>query len=209
MTLALLGLAAAPSAQAQTTRPVATQVIRPQVEDTQPVDGEAGETDAPQAPAAEAAGPLPQFDLSQLPEPVARMRAAILRAAVTGDIEALRPVIESNELPPLFSYGEISDPIVFLKNASGDADGYEILAVLTEILDAGYVRINPGTDQELYVWPWFAEWPLEALSPSQTVQLLTLVTASDLETMRQFGAYIFWRVGIGPDGTWHYFIAGD
>ncbi|MCB1508137.1 MAG: hypothetical protein KDI98_05095 [Hyphomicrobiaceae bacterium] len=152
---------------------------------------------------------MPQFDLSQLPEPVARMRAAILRAAVTGDIEALRPVIESNELPPLFSYGEISDPIVFLKNASGDADGYEILAVLTEILDAGYVRINPGTDQELYVWPWFAEWPLEALSPSQTVQLLTLVTASDLETMRQFGAYIFWRVGIGPDGTWHYFIAGD
>jgi hypothetical protein len=27
--------------------------------------------------------------------------------------------------------------------------------------------------------------------------------------MLAFGVYSFYRVGIGPDGTWHFFVAGD
>jgi hypothetical protein len=27
--------------------------------------------------------------------------------------------------------------------------------------------------------------------------------------MKQFGAYIFYRVGIAPDGQWAFFVAGD
>jgi hypothetical protein len=35
------------------------------------------------------------------------------------------------------------------------------------------------------------------------------VTGSDWREMLDFGAYIFFRVGISPDGVWHFFVAGD
>jgi hypothetical protein len=27
--------------------------------------------------------------------------------------------------------------------------------------------------------------------------------------MVEFGAYNFYRLGIGPDGVWHFFVAGN
>jgi hypothetical protein len=71
------------------------------------------------------------------------------------------------------------------------------------------VHVQPGTSDELYVWPYFAQVPLEALTPSQLVELFTLVTAADYEDMRSYGSYTFFRVGIAPDGRWLFFLAGD
>ncbi|MEC9369114.1 MAG: hypothetical protein VX871_10545, partial [Pseudomonadota bacterium] len=51
----------------------------------------------------------------KLPAPVARMRAAIMEAARTGDVEAMRPVLESNELKPLVSHDGPQDAIAFWK----------------------------------------------------------------------------------------------
>ncbi len=66
-----------------------------------------------------------------------------------------------------------------------------------------------GSAQEIYLWPYFARMPLKALSPGQRVELFRIVTGSDYKDMVEFGAYAFYRVGIGPDGAWHFFVAGD
>ena len=61
----------------------------------------------------------------------------------------------------------------------------------------------------MYVWPYFYRYPLDKLSPSQLVELFRIVTASDFAEMQNHGTYMFYRVGIGPDGTWHFFVAGE
>ena len=61
----------------------------------------------------------------------------------------------------------------------------------------------------MYVWPYFAQTPLKDLSRGQKVELFRIVTGSDYKEMAAFGAYSFYRVGIAPDGVWHYFVAGE
>lgn len=150
------------------------------------------------------------YDPGLLPEPVRIMRDKILEAALSGDTEKLRVVIQSNEMPPAFSFGEDSgDPIAAMKEQSNDGEGREVMAILAEVLEAGYVHVDRGTPQEMYLWPYFAQYPLNDLTPPQVIELFRIVTSFEFNEMREFGAYNFYRVGIGPDGTWHFFVAGD
>ncbi|AXS42456.1 hypothetical protein D1F64_05210 [Breoghania sp. L-A4] len=162
-----------------------------------------------EAPDAEVEAPVVYYGDIDLPKPVQRMRAQMLDAAASGDIERLRPVLEANEVMPTLSFGSIDDPIAFLKQSSGDDEGRELLAILIEVLEAGWVHVDAGTPQEMYIWPYFARYPLDKLDARQMVEMYKLLTAADYEDMKSFGAYIFYRVGIGPDGTLHYFVAGD
>ncbi len=149
-------------------------------------------------------------DVSKLPLPVAHMRELIMKAARAGDIEALRPLIGSGSNITVLSLGGIEgDPIEFIKSLSGDADGQEILAILLEVLEAPYVHMDAGQESELFVWPYFFALPLEKLTPKQKVELFRIVTAGDYEDMQAFGSYIFYRVGITPEGRWQFFVAGD
>ena len=73
-----------------------------------------GEEDtADPAPAAGEATEPPEvhYDTDNLPPPVRRLREQIIDAALTGDIEKLRPVFEANEGPPAISSAEGGDPI--------------------------------------------------------------------------------------------------
>jgi len=179
-----------------------------QVEPAKPNEG-GGNLARPQV---DPAAPLPpvEYDLSKLPEPVRRMRDLIVEACKSGDIEKLRPLIGSGDTITQLSLTDIEgDPVTFLKGLSGDTEGQEILAILQEVLDAGYVRLDPGTPQELYVWPYFFAYPLAKLDARQRVELFKIVTAGDYEDMKQFGTYIFYRVGITPQGRWTFFVAGD
>lgn len=153
--------------------------------------------------------PEVHYGENDLPTAVARMRNALMDAARTGRVEELGRVLEQNEMPPTLSFEPVGDPITFLKESSGDPEGREILALLLEILEAGWVHVDVGTPQEMYVWPYFARWPLDGLSPEQEVELYRILTAFDVDEMRRHGGYIFYRVGIGPDGTLHYFVAGE
>lgn len=155
--------------------------------------------------------PVVEYDVSKLPEPVRRLREKLLEAAKTGDITQLKPIIDANKSPPNLGADEDQDkdPIAFLKTLSGDPEGREILAILSEVLDAGYVHVDVGTPQESYVWPYFARYPINALTPPQMVELFRILTSSDFDEMKNFGAYMFYRVGIAPDGTWTHFEAGD
>jgi hypothetical protein len=61
----------------------------------------------------------------------------------------------------------------------------------------------------MYVWPYFARYPVERLTPPQLVELFRLVYAGDYEDMKAYGSYAYYRAGIAPDGTWRYFVPGD
>lgn len=163
--------------------------------------------DAPDDP-----GPLPEvsYDLATLPEPVARMRQLITEAAATGDIGKLRGLLGTGPTATRLALGDIDgDPVDYLKSVSGDEEGQEILAILLDILNAGFVHIDAGTPEDMYVWPYFAAMPLETLTPPQRVELLRIVTAGDVDDMLAYGAYNFYRVGISPDGEWRIFMTGD
>jgi hypothetical protein len=155
--------------------------------------------------------PLPEIltDPAQLPEPVRLMRQRILDAALSGDPEKLRIAIEVNEVPPAFSFSEKGDAIAAMKKESNDGEGREIMAILAEVMEAGFVHVDKGTPQEMYVWPYFAQYPLDKLTPAQIIELFRIVTAYEFTEMKQIDAYNFYRVGISPDGVWHFFVTGD
>lgn len=150
------------------------------------------------------------YDASRLPEPVQRMRRLIIEACRSGDLEKLRPLIGTGDSATQISFGEVGgDPIEFLRESSGDGEGLEIMAILLEVMQSGFVRLNPDTPEELYVWPYFFAIPLKDLTREQKVELFTIVTAGDYEEMKTYGAYVFYRSAITPDGRWLFFVAGD
>ena len=158
----------------------------------------------------DAAPPPILRDPAQLPEPVQRMRRLLIEAARSGDIERLRPLLGTSASATQLSFGDTpEDPIDFLRSLSGDDKGYEILAILLEVMESAFVELSPNTDEAIYVWPYFAAMPLQDLTPEQLVELMTLATAGDYAAMEEFGAYNFFRVGITPAGEWIFFVAGD
>ncbi|TMV01576.1 hypothetical protein FGI60_14385 [Brucella haematophila] len=161
---------------------------------------------------APASKPMPEVlrDFDKLPQPVRQMREKMLAAAQSGDIEQLRPLLgEADNSTQLSLEDHEEDVIEFLKSLAGDVEGREILAIIADLLGTGYVHMNAGTDDEVYVWPYFYAMPLDRLTPSQTVELFQIVTASDFEDMKKAGGYIFYSIGIAPDGSWRFFTAGE
>jgi hypothetical protein len=153
--------------------------------------------------------PEVEYDPAKLPAPVRRLREQIIDAATSGDPERLRAIFEANGEPPALSFTESDDPIEALKALSGDPEGREILAIIIEVLEAGYVHVDAGTPDEMYIWPYFARYPVDALTPPQLVELFKLVFSGDYEDMKNYGAYVSYRIGLGPDGTWRFFLIGD
>lgn len=161
-------------------------------------------------PGAASKGEVPppkvHYGTKGLPQPVLDMIEAMLAAIDAGDIEELRHAYDLNELKPDLGIPPKADPVAHWKSISGDGQGREVLAALSLILQAGYVVLPLGRDLEnnrVYVWPYFAEWPLDRLSPRQQVELLRLVPPGALSEMRDKGKYTHWRLVIGADGAWH------
>lgn len=148
-------------------------------------------------------------DFSALPAPVKALRDRLLEAAASGEIERLRPLLGTGADQTQLFVAEESDPIALLKSLSGDEEGDEILAILIDILSAGFVHVQKGTPEEAYVWPYFTEKSIASLTPPEKVELMRIVTAGDYQDMLEYGNYSFFRVGISPDGKWKFFTAGD
>ncbi|MBX2805032.1 MAG: hypothetical protein KTR19_03575 [Hyphomicrobiales bacterium] len=144
-----------------------------------------------------------------LPDSVQRMRRAMIVAAMTGEIEAMRMPVEMNEIPPIISTEKTPDPIQHWKTISGDGEGREILAIIVKLFRAGFVREAPNTGDEMFVWPYFAKMPIAELTPAQKVELLTIVPPDRLKAMQAANVYNYYRIGIAHDGTWHFFLDED
>jgi len=147
-------------------------------------------------------------DVTKLPELVADMRAALLDAARRGSIGEMIEPIQMNELKPDFGDVDATKPIEAWKKLSIDGKGSEILAIIINLLESPYAITRQGADIEnnkMYTWPYFAELPIDKLPPHLETQLLRLIPREDYETMKKTGRYMFWRITIGADGTWHSF----
>ncbi len=143
-----------------------------------------------------------------LPAPVAEMRDAILAAAGSGRIEELRTPLEWHELKPDVGDGPVADIVTYWRMISADGDGGDILGVMNEILHQPYAELPVGRDAEnsrLYVWPRFAEVAPERLTTPEREAYERIVPARLRDEMARTGRYLWWRLAIGADGTWHAF----
>ncbi len=206
---------AAPSATPQVPETEAPETATPSDEGDDGEEASPADPNTPKdpnRPTIDEDGPLPtvEYDLMKLPEPVRRMHDLLIEACKSGEVERLRTLIGTGEDATQVSLGGLDgDVIDFLKSSSGDGEGYEILAILQEILSAGYVHLDAGKPEELYVWPYFFAVPIDRLDGKQKVELFKIITAGDFEEMKSYGAYVFYRVGITPLGEWAFFLAGD
>jgi len=157
----------------------------------------------------------PITDLTRLPAPVAAIRAKILAACATNDIEALRIPIDWNELRPLFAkggkdsaYKSGDDPIEFLKMISFDKKGAEVLHILRAALTQPYVTITRA-NVTLYEWPAFARKPTPAADERDMRARWRCVRFADLTRSNIEGGPRAMRIGVASDGVWHYFWSED
>ena len=143
-----------------------------------------------------------------LPRAVAEMREAILTAVRSGQISELKTALDLNEMRPDVSDPPVDDPIAHLRTLSKDGEGKEILAILETLLETRPTIIPLGRDIEnnaVYVWPYLAERDLGALSADETADLIRLVSPDDVTAIKAAKRWIWWRLAIGADGTWHSF----
>lgn len=166
----------------------------------------AGEKEAPQR-----ALPKERAYHGALPQSVIDMREQILAAVHAGDVSALKDAIEWNEIKPDFGAAN-DDPISFWKKNSVDGEGHEVLAVIANLLALPPARLAIGKDPEnaqVYVWPYLAELPLEALTPAEDVDLYRIMPPAAAKTQKSAKKWSWWRLAIGAEGTWHTFRKYD
>jgi len=154
----------------------------------------------------------PSNDVALLPPRVAAMRRKILEACARRDVEALRIPIDWNEVRPLFERGAKrapgEDPIERLKALSFDGKGEEIVSILRAVLRQSWVQESRGPTRT-FIWPAFALKPPADSTPEERQIMLTCVRFADLGRNDASGRPIPMRIGIGSDGTWHYFWSVD
>jgi hypothetical protein len=164
-------------------------------------------------------------DLETLPAPVRHMRVLIVDALRSGDVQKLKQPIETNEMPPSFTrnaarpaggqsnFGKgpnmAAELMKLFVERSGDGQGRETMGQLTNAFAVGHARIQAGTPQEMFVWPYFAVLDPRLLTASQEVDAYRLLSGYAMREWREKGRYPGWRIGIGPDGTWHYLHGAD
>lgn len=145
---------------------------------------------------------------SKLPHPAAEMRDAILAAARSGRLIDLKTALELNEMRPDIADTPVDDPVAYFAGQSKDGKGAEILAVLDKILSVNPATVPLGRDIEnnaIYVWPYLAERDVTKLSPQEEADLAALVPAEDIAAIKLAKRWVWWRLTIGADGTWHSF----
>ncbi len=145
------------------------------------------------------------YNIKSLPPFVRKMHGAIYRAARSGDLEMMRTILETNELLPLINDKLIRKPVDFWIKESVAGDGLSVFADMSKILEAGYTVRKGKDNAALYIWPYFANVNLKSLQSHQKVQLYRMVSAKAALAMMQSGKFNFYSLGIGEDGTWHFF----
>lgn len=145
----------------------------------------------------------------ELPENVVEMREEILAAIHTGEVAELGKAAAWSEArsgrPVDLGLGAGEDPVSFWKRQSKDGAGRDVLAAAANLLALPPARLAIGQDPEntfVYVWPYVAELPGDALTPTETVDLLRLVPAETAAAIGRGGSWPWWRIAIAADGTW-------
>lgn len=160
------------------------------------------------APPSHAASAKPAITNASLPHPVAEMRDAILAAVRSGKLIDLKTALELNEMRPDIADTPVDDPVAYFTSQSKDRKGAEILEVLGKLLASNPATVPLGRDIEnnaIYVWPYLAERDLASLTAQEEADLAALMPAEDVTAIKAAKRWVWWRLSIGADGTWHSF----
>jgi hypothetical protein len=133
-----------------------------------------------------------------LPAAVDERRAEILRAAEAGDHGALAR-LASADFTYTFGGPVPGGPAAYWQEAERRGEGP--LEALAAVLKLPYT-LSRG----IYVWPFAYDKPPEELTQYEQ-ELLREIPGGAPAVGAQ--GYLGWRVGIRPDGSWIYFVAGD
>jgi hypothetical protein len=134
-------------------------------------------------------------DASAVPDEVEATRRGLLEAAQSGDVEALRPFV-TDRLSYTFGEPVEGGAVEYFKQL--EAQGQDPLGTLAKLL-----QLPSTLAQGNYVWPWV--YTVQASDLTDYEKQLLGEFADDFAGQ----TYLGYRVGIAPDGTWIFFVAGD
>ena len=151
------------------------------------------------------APPAPAVDFQEGPEAlfppaVARTRGALIDAAQERDWRTLASLIPHEGFT--FSYGNERDAVTFWKET--ERSGTPVLEVLRTLL-----CYTGSEDAGVFIWPEAAEKDPSTWTEADLAPLRKIYSEEELEQIKESDTYNGWRVGIEPDGTWIFFVAGD
>ena len=152
--------------------------------------------------------PPPLRDETKLPAQARNMLSRIREAARSGEAAQLRIAIERNELPPVFERGARGHGVDILKRRSCDGEGREMLRILIAVLDQGFMTTGATAAPQQFIWPYFARTAFSALDPAARSASWSLVRLADIGLSVRDQQPLWHRLGIGADGTWHFFTSG-
>jgi hypothetical protein len=136
---------------------------------------------------------------SALPAAVADMRQRIAEAAVACDYDALQALALEGGGGFTYSYGGETSASDYW--AGAEERGEDVMRILVESL-----RQDGHQYQGNWVWPTaYSDEPTDA----DWEALEGLYPQDQLDSMRQSGSFLGYRVGITPAGDWIFFVAGD
>jgi hypothetical protein len=152
--------------------------------------------------AVEQIAPVAEEDLA---EPVAETKGQIVIAALACDYDRLAEIAPDDGFT--FSYGGSTDFAAFLRE--GEEPGADPLRKLIQI--AGTTpRPFEIRDEKHTVWPAAAAYEGWDEVPEEAIdELRPIYTAEELQSFAEAEQYLGYRMAIGADGAWLYFVAGD
>ena len=118
----------------------------------------------------------------------------------------MRPVFESNELKPMVATAYVDDPIAFWKKASADGTGRDVLAAM---LNVAVVRLcaRGARHRTRCMCGPISPRPILPNSRRRRRSSFTASSPPSLAlAMKKAGKYSYYRLGISPNGVWHYFL---
>lgn len=145
---------------------------------------------------------------TDLPEPVAEMRRAIIEAAIDCNYERLADLALAGRGEFSYSFGGGGDPAGHWREA--EDRGEPVMAFLVAVLDLSWAQTETQFEADvfttIYVWP-----AVVADNPSDAdwEEVGELYTEEEIAAMKEFGGYIGYRVGTTSVGDWVFFVAGD
>jgi hypothetical protein len=156
----------------------------------------------------------PQDPQPELPPAVAEMRNRIVRAALRCDYDALNVLALDGRDFFSYSFGDPEDePGDYWRMIEQAKPRFRqpVLSLLVQTFDLSYCtqRFEDPDGEGMvtqYVWP---SADCDTPTEEQWAEVEGVYSDEEIQTMKDFGGFIGWRIGILEDGDWTFYIAGD
>ncbi len=137
-----------------------------------------------------------------LPVKVEAKRQAIYKAALRRDYEKLAAEAAA-DLHYSFG-GEYEGGFVGYLKLSAMDEGETAFDIIPTLLKLPYAE-----REGLYTWP--SVFTIESFrwTEADVAMMKTFLTDKQIEGFREFGGYIYYRLGINSEGEWKFYLAGD